>query len=35
MTGVTFSPDKTTLFANVYKPGHVFAITGPWRTFGH
>jgi uncharacterized protein len=33
MTGVTFSHDKSTLFANVYSPGHVFAITGPWKRF--
>lgn len=28
--GVTFSPDGTTLFVNVYNPGTTFAITGPW-----
>jgi secreted PhoX family phosphatase len=33
MTGATFSPDKKTLFANIYSPGHVFAITGPWQQF--
>jgi len=30
-TGPTFSPDRKTLFANIQSPGHVFAITGPWR----
>ena len=29
--GPTFSQDKKTLFVNIYNPGHVFAITGPWR----
>jgi secreted PhoX family phosphatase len=29
--GPTFSRDKKTLFVNIYNPGHVFAITGPWR----
>jgi hypothetical protein len=33
MTGATFSHDKKTLFANIYSPGHVFAITGPWQKF--
>lgn len=28
--GVTFSPDGSTLFVNVYTPGTTFAITGPW-----
>ena len=31
MTGPCFSPDGTILFGNVQEPGHVFAITGPWR----
>jgi secreted PhoX family phosphatase len=31
MTGPCFSPDGRILFANVQEPGHVFAITGPWR----
>jgi secreted PhoX family phosphatase len=30
-TGPTFSADGRTLFANVQSPGHVFAITGPFR----
>ncbi|WP_128377862.1 alkaline phosphatase PhoX [Streptomyces cavernae] len=29
--GVTFSPDGKTLFANIQKPGILFAITGPWK----
>ncbi|GAA0468149.1 alkaline phosphatase PhoX [Streptomyces sp. NPDC046215] len=33
-TGVTFSPDGTTLFANSQEPGIMFAITGPWRRQG-
>ncbi|MBA2947670.1 alkaline phosphatase PhoX [Streptomyces himalayensis] len=28
--GVTFSPDKSTLFANIQSPGILLAITGPW-----
>ncbi len=31
MTGPNYSQNKKTLFANVYAPGHVFAITGPWK----
>ena len=31
MTGPNFDRNKKTLFANVYAPGHVFAITGPWK----
>ncbi|GLW62263.1 hypothetical protein Arub01_05070 [Actinomadura rubrobrunea] len=31
MTGVTFSPDGRTLFANRQDPGVTFAITGPWH----
>jgi secreted PhoX family phosphatase len=30
-TGVTFSPDGRTLFANRQTPGVTFAITGPWH----
>jgi secreted PhoX family phosphatase len=30
-TGVTFSPDGRTLFANRQSPGVTFAITGPWQ----
>lgn len=30
-TGPTFSHDRRILFANVQSPGHVFAITGPFR----
>ncbi|MFC0596969.1 alkaline phosphatase PhoX [Streptomyces palmae] len=30
-TGVVFSPDGRTLFANIQTPGIMVAITGPWR----
>jgi uncharacterized protein len=30
-TGPTFSADGRILFACIQSPGHVFAITGPWR----
>ncbi|MEU1311997.1 alkaline phosphatase PhoX [Streptomyces cinnamoneus] len=30
-TGVTFSPDGRTLFANIQEPGIMLAISGPWR----
>ncbi|WP_327377076.1 PhoX family protein [Streptomyces sp. NBC_01216] len=30
-TGVVFSPDGDTLFANIQTPGIMVAITGPWR----
>ncbi len=30
--GSTFSPDGTTLFVNIQKPGMTLAITGPWQT---
>ncbi|MEU2715728.1 alkaline phosphatase PhoX [Streptomyces sp. NPDC007205] len=29
-TGVTFSPDGTTLFVNIQTPGIMLAVTGPW-----
>jgi uncharacterized protein len=34
MTGPTFSASKATLFANLFSPGHVYAINGPWRRVG-
>ncbi|MEU6215956.1 alkaline phosphatase PhoX [Streptomyces sp. NPDC047022] len=30
-TGVTFSPDGRTLFANIQRPGIMLAVTGPWK----
>ncbi|KUJ40881.1 Tat pathway signal sequence domain protein [Streptomyces sp. NRRL F-5122] len=30
-TGVTFSPDGKTLFANIQDPGIMVAVTGPWK----
>ncbi|MER6687962.1 alkaline phosphatase PhoX [Streptomyces minutiscleroticus] len=30
-TGVTFSPDGRTLFANIQTPGIMLAVTGPWK----
>ncbi|MFB7501841.1 alkaline phosphatase PhoX [Streptomyces sp. NPDC056161] len=30
-TGVTFSPDGKTLYANIQTPGIMLAITGPWK----
>ncbi|MCH0562648.1 MULTISPECIES: alkaline phosphatase PhoX [unclassified Streptomyces] len=30
-TGVTFSPDGRTLFANIQEPGVMLAVTGPWK----
>ena len=33
MTGPCFSPDGKILFFNVQEPGHVFAVTGPWRKY--
>lgn len=30
--GSTFSPDGSTLFVNMQRPGMTFAITGPWRS---
>ncbi|MGQ0467483.1 MAG: alkaline phosphatase PhoX [Sporichthyaceae bacterium] len=32
MSGVNFSPDRSTLFANVYETGVVYAIRGPWQS---
>ena len=32
--GVNFSPDKQTLFVNLFTPGYVYAITGPWKRQG-
>lgn len=32
--GVNFSPDKQTLFVNLFLPGYVYAITGPWKRKG-
>ncbi|MET9291508.1 alkaline phosphatase PhoX [Streptomyces sp. NPDC003077] len=29
--GVTFSPDRRTMFVNCYTPGTTFAVTGPWQ----
>ena len=31
LAGVCFSPDGSTLFFNVQKPGYTVAITGPWE----
>ncbi|QSS93798.1 alkaline phosphatase PhoX [Streptomyces sp. M54] len=28
--GVTFSPDRSTMYVNCYTPGTTFAVTGPW-----
>ncbi|MEU8462901.1 alkaline phosphatase PhoX [Streptomyces sp. NPDC029003] len=33
-TGVCFSPDGRTLYANIQEPGIMLAVTGPWRR-GH
>jgi secreted PhoX family phosphatase len=33
-TGVVFSPDGHTLYANIQEPGIMLAITGPWRYQG-
>lgn len=30
-TGVTFSPDGKTLYANIQEPGVMLAVTGPWK----
>ncbi|MCQ8194568.1 PhoX family protein [Streptomyces rugosispiralis] len=29
--GVTFAPDRRTMYVNCYTPGTTFAVTGPWR----
>lgn len=34
MTGVTFSPDGSTLYANIQTPGIMVAIKGPWKRQG-
>ena len=34
LAGVTFSPDGSTLFVNIYNPGVTVAITGPWQAQG-
>lgn len=31
LAGVCWSPDRRTLFANIYRPGITVAITGPWH----
>lgn len=33
LAGACFSPDGSTLFANIYWPGLTLAITGPWGSF--
>lgn len=33
LAGVTFSPDRQTLFVNIQVPGLTFAIWGPWDRF--
>ncbi|MFK4225646.1 alkaline phosphatase PhoX [Streptomyces sp. NPDC019890] len=34
-TGVVFSPDGKTLYANIQTPGIMLAITGPWKRHSH
>lgn len=31
LAGVCFSPDASTLFVNIYRPGHTLAISGDWK----
>jgi secreted PhoX family phosphatase len=31
LAGACFTPDGSTMFVNVYRPGRTLAITGPWR----
>jgi secreted PhoX family phosphatase len=33
MTGPTFTPNGSLLFANVQEPGHTFVIRGPWERY--
>lgn len=33
MTGPTFTPDGSLLFANIQEPGHTFVIRGPWSSY--
>ncbi len=32
LAGVCFSPDGTTMFVNIQRPGMTLAITGPWKS---
>ena len=34
LAGVNFSPDKKTLFVNLFQPGLVYAVHGPWKRQG-
>ena len=33
-TGICFSPDATTMFVNIQRPGFTLAINGPWAEIG-
>ncbi len=33
LAGACFSPDGSTMFVNIYRPGLTLAITGPWTRF--